>query len=67
MLLHFRLTSDLHLEFTYDAFDSVSAAREHVHKVLPPLQTDKKSVLIIAGDLAPIHKVNRVITFLSLV
>lgn len=67
-MLHVRQLSDVHLEFHYDLFDGGHGrAAEMVKELLPPLPTDKKSVLIIGGDLAPIYKAQRIITFLKLV
>lgn len=67
-MLHIRQLSDVHLEFHYDLFDGGHGrAAAMVKELLPPLPTDKKSVLIIGGDLAPIYKVQRIITFLTLV
>lgn len=67
-MLHVRQLSDVHLEFHYDLFDGGHGrAAAMVKELLPPLPTDKKSVLIIGGDLAPIYKAQRIITFLQLV
>lgn len=67
-MLHVRQLSDVHLEFHYDLFEGGHGkAATMVKELLPPLPTDKKTVLIVGGDLAPIHKVQRIITFLQLV
>jgi Icc-related predicted phosphoesterase len=42
---YIRLTSDIHNEFC--SFEQLS---DHFKYVLPPLQTDKDSILIVAGD-----------------
>lgn len=60
--------SDLHLEFYYDLFDStVGRAKEEISKLIPPLPTDKKTVLIIAGDLATALRANRAVTFFEFI
>jgi predicted phosphodiesterase len=67
-MLYLRQLSDAHLEFHYDSFDSATVtAQKHVKQILPALATDKKSVLIIAGDLATIHTPRRIVNFLKLV
>lgn len=67
-MLHIRQLSDLHLEFYYDLYEGQgSRAREEIARLLPPLPTDKKTVLIVAGDLATAHKAGRIVTFFELV
>lgn len=67
-MLHVREVSDMHLEFYYDLFDStVGRAKEELSKLIPPLPTDKKTVLIVAGDLATARRAGRIVTFMELV
>lgn len=67
-MLSIREISDFHLEHYYDLYDSgFSRAKEELLKLIPSLPTDKKSVLIIAGDLATARRPNRIVTFLELV
>lgn len=67
-MLHIRQLSDVHLEFHYDLFDGGHGkAAAMVKELLPPLPTDKKTVLIVNGDLATAYKAQRVVTFLQLV
>ncbi len=67
-MLHIREVSDLHLEFYYDLYDKNGAlAKQEVAQILPPLPTDKKSVLIVAGDLATARAAGRIVTFMELV
>jgi predicted MPP superfamily phosphohydrolase len=67
-MLRIREVSDLHLEHYYDLYDkSAGRAREELLKLIPPLPTDKKSVLIVAGDLATAKRAGRIATFMELV
>ena len=51
-MLHLRVVSDLHLEHTYDTFyERVGYAEEELNRLIPPLPTDKKTVLVVAGAL----------------
>lgn len=66
--LFIRELSDLHLEFYYDLYNSNGAlAKQEVAQILPPLPTDKKTVLIVAGDLATARAAGRIVTFMELV
>lgn len=67
-MLHIREVSDLHLEFCYDSYDQTQAlAKEQLTALIPPLPTDKKTVLIVAGDLATARRAGRITTFLELI
>jgi predicted MPP superfamily phosphohydrolase len=67
-MLHIREVSDMHLEFYYDLYDStVGRAKEELSKLIPPLPTDKKTVLIVAGDLATARRAGRIVTFMELI
>ena len=67
-MLHIREFSDLHLERFYDLFDRTDGAftKSELLRLIPSLPTDKKTVLIIAGDLAPVRTISRLGTFLEL-
>jgi len=66
-MLHIREVSDLHLEFMYDLYDRGSDhAKKELLKILPPLPTDKKSVLVVAGDLATAKQPQRIATFFEI-
>lgn len=63
-----REVSDLHLEFYYDLYNKNGPlAKQEVERILPPLQTDNNTVLIIAGDLASACVSDRIVTFMELV
>ena len=67
-LLRIRNVSDLHLEHYYDTYDaSCERAKEHLSTLIPPHQSDKKTVLIVAGDLATARRAGRIVTFMSMV
>src|SRR5271157_965885 len=66
-MLHIREVSDLHLEFYYDLYDhGMGHAKEELLKLIPPLPTDKKTVLIVAGDLATARQPQRIATFFEI-
>jgi predicted phosphodiesterase len=68
MTLHIREVSDLHLEHLYDLYDKGSdQVKAHIKTLIPVLPTDKKTVLIVAGDLATARRSNRIVTFFELV
>lgn len=48
-----RLGSDFHLEFYLDYFISRNLAfiKEKAHQILPPMPNDKKTTLVLAGDI----------------
>lgn len=62
-----RLISDVHLEFVYEASDkaTLQQRQEHVNRILPPLENDDKTILLVNGDLACATKVNRIVNFFS--
>lgn len=60
-----RIISDLHVEFQSSNF--MIGYVEHVNMILPPQPEDRHSVLIIAGDLAPIKEHLRITLFLEIV
>lgn len=61
-----RQVSDLHLEFFYDLFNNGHQyAFQKFKEIIPPLPSDKKTVLIVAGDLASVKQVSRIVTFLE--
>lgn len=64
-----RPISDAHLEFVYGASDkaTIQQRQAHVNAILPPLDTDSKSILLVNGDLACITKIERITNFFSLV
>ena len=65
-MLHIREVSDLHLEHYYDLYDTSSErVKQELKTLIPPLKTDKKTVLIVAGDLAPARRAGRIVTFLE--
>lgn len=66
-MLHIRSVSDLHLEFLSFAFESVETAADDLNALIPPLSTDKETVLVVAGDLAPAKMADRIKTFFKLV
>jgi len=67
-MLHIREISDIHLEFYYDLYNKNGAlAKQEVKQILPPLPADKKTVLIVAGDLATAKMSGRIVTFMELV
>jgi hypothetical protein len=67
-MLHLRELSDLHLEHYYDLYDRNGAlAIQEIKLLLPPLPTDKKSVLIVSGDLATARRTGRIVTFFEIV
>jgi predicted phosphodiesterase len=52
-----REASDLHLEFQRHIFESdIDKATEHCLNVLLPMDTDKESVLVLAGDIGSLYK-----------
>src|SRR5271154_2451768 len=66
-MLHIREVSDLHLEFYYDLYDhGAGFAKQELLKLIPPLPTDKKTVLIVAGDLATARQPQRIATFFEI-
>lgn len=68
MTLHIREVSDLHLEHLYDLYDKDGdQVKAHIKTLIPVLPTDKKTVLIVAGDLATARRCNRIVTFFELV
>jgi predicted MPP superfamily phosphohydrolase len=68
MTIHIREISDLHLEHLYDLYDKNSdKVKDHIKTLIPVLPTDKKTVLIVAGDLATARRPNRIATFFELV
>jgi predicted phosphodiesterase len=57
----------LHLEHYYDLYDGgAGRAKEEIEKLIPHLPTDKKTVLIVAGDLATVRRPQRIVTFFEL-
>lgn len=68
-MTYIREVSDLHLEFYYDLYSmkSLARAQEQLNQIIPPLPSDEQTVLIIAGDLAPICRPQRIVAFLALV
>jgi predicted MPP superfamily phosphohydrolase len=66
-MLHIRVVSDLHLEHHFDFYANPLIAAELVEKIVAPLPTDKKSVLIVAGDLTAGQRPERAKTFFELV
>lgn len=67
-MIHIRECSDLHLEFYYDMYEGGhSKAKEELLKLLPALPTDKKTVLVVAGDLATARRAGRIVTFMEMV
>jgi predicted phosphodiesterase len=68
MATHIREVSDLHLEHFYDLYDKGGdQVKAHVKQLIPVLPTDKKTILIVAGDLATARRPNRIATFFELV
>ncbi len=67
MTLHIRLASDLHLEHFFDLGLPREKMQDIVAQLIPPLPTDRKTVLVLAGDLASAHTLGRAVTFLELV
>jgi metallophosphoesterase superfamily enzyme len=65
-MLHIRECSDLHLEFYYDLYNGMGRAKEELLRLIPPLPTDKKTVLIVAGDLATGRSPQRIRTFMEI-
>jgi predicted MPP superfamily phosphohydrolase len=67
-MLHIREVSDLHLEHYYDLYDTtVGRAKEELTQLIPPLPTDKKTVLIVSGDLATARRAGRIVTFMKFI
>lgn len=63
-----RLVSDLHLEHHYDTFDSAGvAAQNKTLELVPIMDNDADTTLVVGGDIATIRRVNRILNFLSLV
>ena len=68
-MLKLREVSDLHLEHLYDTYSSdtfLGQAKSHFEKIIPPLEGDFETVLIVAGDLATARRPNRIVNFLIL-
>ncbi len=66
-MLHLREVSDLHLEMYYDLYDhGMGYAKAELLRLIPPLPTDKKTVLIVAGDLASARRPQRIKTFFEI-
>lgn len=65
-MLHIREVSDLHLEHYYDLYDSTGNAKLELTRLIPPLPTDKKTVLLVCGDLATARRAGRIVTFLEI-
>ena len=64
-----RPISDVHLEFVYEAGGKATIAQRHSHiyKILPPLDTDSRTILLVNGDLASSAKIERIAHFFALV
>src|SRR5271167_190547 len=66
-MLHIREVSDLHLEMYYDLYDhGMGHAKAELLRLIPPLPTDKKTVLVVAGDLASARHPQRIKTFFEI-
>src|SRR5271167_1754671 len=66
-MLHIREVSDLHLEMYYDLYDhGMGHAKTELLRLIPPLPTDKKTVLVVAGDLASARRPQRIKTFFEI-
>lgn len=63
--LKVRSGSDFHLEFFADAFNSqnISVVESTVNKIIPPLDTDHETVLVLSGDIATVRKSGILINF----
>lgn len=66
--LKVRSVSDLHLEFFADSFNStISSVNESaLNRVIPPLDTDAETVLILSGDIATCRKSGILVNFFKL-
>ncbi len=64
-----RPISDAHLEFVYEVSDKATLEQRvsHINKILPPLDTDAETILLVNGDLASVTKIERITNFFTLV
>lgn len=63
-----RVVSDLHLEFYKDLYLSeCDATLKHLQSILPNMEEDLSTVLIVGGDIGTAKRPNRIVTFLKLV
>lgn len=65
-MIHFRFCSDIHLEFHenfFDGYGPAGDAQKFIRQLIPNLPTDKKTVLIVAGDLGSGYSPTRIAFF----
>ena len=63
-----RLVSDLHLEHFHSVFATQDmAAKTKALELVPIMENDDTTTLVVCGDMAPIRHINLIINFLSFV
>lgn len=64
-----RPISDAHLEFVYEASETapIHQRTNHIDKILPSMEDDSQTILVVAGDLASAVKIPRIVNFFHLV
>lgn len=63
-MLKFRIASDLHTEFMAAQYDNLERIAD---KLLTPLETDKDTILLLAGDIGSMHKIKVLVKFIDIV